>query len=1364
MKNKTGKVLKSALAASFAFSLVTASPIQIMAEQNTGDVTVDVYPKPQEISYISNEGMSLEGEVNVVVHGEQDEATLTKLEKLLQENNISYVISDEVDDQKANILISSNNDHCDECAEDLGGNSQVLSEEQGYILSASDDVNEKGEIKIIGADSDGAYYGVVTLSQMLEQKTDGKIAETVISDYPSVKLRGFVEGFYGYPWSFEDRLSLMSESSEFKMNTYIYAPKDDPYHKDQWRELYPDDKAEELRQLAAEGKKDNMSFCWSVHPGSGFNYYTDDDYNSLIAKFEQLYSLGVRQFGISYDDLGGSVSGSQHADIINRVNREFVQVKGDVKPLIVVGTRYCNGWGPSMYSYFKPFWQNLDDDVVVMWTGANTMSAITKEAYEWPKTQTGVTGKNLAAWWNYPVNDYCDGNLMMSPLENLDNDVDNLSGFFLNPMSQAEASKVAIFSGADYSWNIGGFERTSSWVRAIDELVPEASEAFQRFADNISYIKDGFEFDESRYLVDTIDAFKTALQNKDGVIEAASALKAEFTTMKNDVAALRNVEDKNLYEEIEQHLNAYEAVAEAGIASMSAFIDAQNGDVDACLSNINTTEIKLKEAETYEVESFETNGTKMNVVKVCEKRIKPLLKDSVDQIKSTLMENVFPESEASIIGTMSGLTDKTVEVSKGNYEVNAISGVMNPNETVGLVLPKAMKVANVSVTADNLDNLEIQYSINGVNWISAQGTVEDGTLKATIDTTATYVRVVNKNDSSINVTIDKIIVAPVYNTGTRTVETDLGTYGNYVISNALDGNIATKFYSSAGATVGSYVRVDLGKEIPLYDVAIYYAGNPKGTEYGIDGFAATKLEISTDGVTWIQVGDIIKDENYQSKTVSGQLVSEAAYNAQGEMARYIKFSATESSENWVQVFEIPYNETVNVLGDDSIDIVDTTITTGNVGNLYDRDLTTAFAPDSVNDGDTLTYAMTSITNVGTLTIMQNPSAICNATVSIKDVNGSWSEIGTLDKGTNTFDVNKTILEVKLTFHAGNPTPTIYEIIARQRTEVVEANKVALQIAVDTANTLKDQGALNNVVPAVVAEFETALANAKTVLADDYADQTTVDSAFYRLANAIHMLDFTKGDKSALEALIKEAEKYEEEDYTTDSWQALQDALDAAKEVINDENALESDVKDALNNLTDAIGNLVLRADKSRLQALYDMVEGLDKSLYTEATVANLTEPMANAKAVLANVDATQEEVDSAYEVLIRAYLDLRLIPNKDLLAELINKANSLNAANYSAKSWSVMTNALEEAKAVLANENADEAAVKAAIEGLQAGIDNLVANSSTSVKPGDTTNLINSGDKTVSVDTGDTTNMISVLGLMASLSTIAYLKKKRFNR
>ena len=1298
MKSKAGKILKSTLAASFAFSLVTANPVQILAApQESNDVKVDVYPKPQEITYTSGEGMSLVGEVNVVIHGEQESATLPKLEKILKENGISYTISDEIDDSKANILISSTSDHCDECAENLGGNVEALSEEQGYILSANNDTNEKGEIKIIGADSDGAYYGLMTLTQMLEQKTkDNKIAETVISDYPSVKLRGFVEGFYGYPWSFEDRLSLMSESSDFKMNTYIYAPKDDPYHKDRWRELYPDDKAEELRQLAAEGKKDNMNFCWSVHPGNGFNYYTDDDYNALINKFEQLYNLGVRQFGISYDDLGGYVNGQQHADLINRVNREWVKVKGDVDPLIVVGTRYCNGWGPSMTSYFKPFFSTLDDDVVVMWTGANTMSAITKDAYEWPKTQTGVTDKNLAAWWNYPVNDYCDGNLMMSPLENLDTDVDNLSGFFLNPMSQAEASKVAIFSGADYSWNVSGFERTSSWVRAIDELVPEASESFQRFADNISYIKDGFEFDESRYLVDTIEAFKTALQNKEGIVEAATALKTEFTTMKNDVDVLRNIEDKNLYEEIEQHLNAYEAVAEAGISSMQAFIDAENGDVDACLSNINTTEIKLKEAETYEVESLESNGTKMNVVKVCEKRVKPLLKDSVDQIKSNLMDNVFPETKASVIGTMTGLVDKTVELTKGNYQVNSITGTMKANDTVGIALPKAMRVSSVSVTGNNLESLKIQTSINGITWEDVESTIEAETLKATVDATATYVRVVNKTTDSIDVTIDNIVVAPMYNTGVKTVETDLGTYGNDVIDNAFDGNINTKFYSSAGATVGSYIRVDLGKEIPLYDTAIYYAGNPKGPEHGIDGFAATKMEISTDGVSWTQIGDIIKDENYQSKTVEGQLVSEAAFNADGQMARYIRFSATESSDNWVQVFEIPFNETVDNLGDDSIDIVDTTIATGNVSNLYDRDLTSAFAPDSVVDGDTLTYAMTSITNVGRLMIMQDPSAICNATVSVKDIEGNWSDIGTLDKGTNTFDVNKTILEVKLTFHEGNPTPTIYEIIASQKeVEVEEADKTALGIAIDLANAITDE-ALENVVPVVVEEFIAARNEANEVYNNTSASQVEVNNAFDRLANAMQKLEFFKGDKTALKAFIDKVSGLEAAKYTEATWTPFNDALTAATSVYNDVNAM-------------------------------------------------------------------QEEVNNAYSELVTAFLNLRLIPDKSLLEELINQANGLNGVNYTKATFDGLTKALNEAKAVYENPNATQEEVDNAKATLEKAIAGLQANPSTPSNVENTVKTpVNNGD-TTSVKTGDDVNMLGTLGLISSLGVIAFLKKKKRN-
>ena len=315
------------------------------------------------------------------------------------------------------------------------------------------------------------------------------------------------------------------------------------------------------------------------------------------------------------------------------------------------------------------------------------------------------------------------------------------------------------------------------------------------------------------------------------------------------------------------------------------------------------------------------------------------------------------------------------------------------------------------------------------------------------------------------------------------------------------------------------------------------------------------------------------------------------------------------------------------------------------------------------------------------------------------------------------------------------------------------DKTALQIAVDTANILKAQGALDNVVPAVVTEFETALANAEAVLADTSANQATIDSAFYRLANVIHMLEFVKGDKSALEALINEAKKYEEGNYTTDSWAAFKEALDAARDVMSDENALESDVNKALNNLTEAISNLVLRADKTRLQEVYDKVNGLDKSLYTEGSVANLVEPMANAKAVLDDADATQEAVDASYEALIRAYLDLRLIPNKDLLQGLINKAETLNATNYSAKTWSVMMEALNGAKATLADPEATQEEVDNAKEVLTKAMSGL--------EMIEASNPVKAGDTTASVATGDTTNMLYPLAGLAFATLAFYESRKR---
>ena len=163
--------------------------------------------------------------------------------------------------------------------------------------------------------------------------------------------------------------------------------------------------------------------------------------------------------------------------------------------------------------------------------------------------------------------------------------------------------------------------------------------------------------------------------------------------------------------------------------------------------------------------------------------------------------------------------------------------------------------------------------------------------------------------------------------------------------------------------------------------------------------------------------------------------------------------------------------------------------------------------------------------------------------------------------------------------------------------VVDADKTALEIAVEVAQNVSDEQ-LEKVVPVVANEFNAALVEAQEVLANNSASQAQVDNAFARLANVMQMLDFIKGDKTALQAFV-------------------------------------------------------------------NSVSDLDANLYTDITWNEFATALENANDVLVDENAMQDEVNEVYDAVVRAYLDLRLKPSKDLLNSLINRAQSLNAANYS---------------------------------------------------------------------------------------------------
>lgn len=199
------------------------------------------------------------------------------------------------------------------------------------------DIDAKG-VRIVGYDERGAFYGIQTLRQLLESPATAgvRLPYARIDDHPDLPNRGVVEGFYGTPWSHEVRLSLIDFYGRFKMNTYLYGPKDDPYHScPNWRLPYPEQEAAQIRELVEACRRNRVDFVWAIHPGQDIRW-DETDYRNLVGKFERMYDLGVRSFAIFFDDISGEgTDPRKQTALLNRLMEEFVEAKGDVAPLTV---------------------------------------------------------------------------------------------------------------------------------------------------------------------------------------------------------------------------------------------------------------------------------------------------------------------------------------------------------------------------------------------------------------------------------------------------------------------------------------------------------------------------------------------------------------------------------------------------------------------------------------------------------------------------------------------------------------------------------------------------------------------------------------------------------------------------------------------------------------------------------------------------------------------------------------------------------------------------------------------------------------------------------------------------------------------
>ena len=436
---------------------------------------------------------------------------------------------------------------------------------------------DKDGIDILGYDERGAYYALQTLRQLAQSPAGAGcvLPYAQIDDYPDLPSRGVVEGFYGTPWSHEVRLSLIRFYGENKMNTYVYGPKDAPYHRNpDWRKPYPEEEAARIRQLVEACRASRTDFVWAVHPGQDIRW-DEEDYHNLTAKFEHMYGLGVRAFAIFFDDISGQgTDPARQTALLNRLQKEFVKRKGDVAPLIICPTDYSKLWangGPD--GALSIYGNKLDPEVRVFWTGDYVCSDLTKETLQWVDSRIK---RPAYYWWNFPVTDYARNIVMQGPAYGLDNTLTDkdLYGILSNPMEYGEASKIALYGVADYGWNIKAYNPMDNWERALTLLMPQAREAYKTFAIHSCDTGKGYRRDESW----NIKTFTLADWND----AKASALDEELKRMRHAPEEIRTkCRNGELLREIAPWLTQLEALAQRCAKAIDLGRNYRTGQDDA---------------------------------------------------------------------------------------------------------------------------------------------------------------------------------------------------------------------------------------------------------------------------------------------------------------------------------------------------------------------------------------------------------------------------------------------------------------------------------------------------------------------------------------------------------------------------------------------------------------------------------------------------------------------------------------------------------------------------------------------------------------------------------------------------------------
>ena len=865
----------------------------------TNNVEYEIYPTVQSITY-GDKNSTISGKYNIVYESKIDSYTKNKAIEVLSRKNVKASIGDDISTEKGNLLLGvySSKEKVDSyITEDVSYISEKI---DSYYLSIKDN-----NIVILGKDSDSVYYGLSTLD-LIFQQTQDEVRELEIKDYSSSYYRGFIEGYYGIPWTSEERKELMRFGSKFKSNIYIYAPKDDAYHSSCWRDLYAENDLEILKEQIEVGRETKTKLAWALHPFMS-NKITADNYDASLQivekKFNQLYEAGVRQFVISADDVevssGLLEDGSLHNKLLNDV-ATFLKAKNDCNDLVFVPSAYCyqaeQRLKVDLNKYYASLMKDLDDSIHIMWTGDDVCSSMESGRFT---EFTNLTNKKPFFWLNWPVNDYSTDHLLMGKGEvlniNYTDDTVPFEGMVTNPMQQAEPSKLSIFAICDYTWNPNKFNVDKSYndsFKYVEEKEYESLKAISSHLTNAN-LYEGKYFEEAKDLKELITEYETT--------NDVTKLVEYFTKFTASIESFKaNAKNTKLKDSMLPWIEALEDASNAMInylTIMKDFDNLSNDQLKTMLDNGNSYEEKSKlhkepvlNVITYNID-YKYADYGVSVLKPFMNKIKQVVNDKVklalglptgivyegfDSIYSGSVDNIFDGDESTYCWFGSVPSEDAyiridLEEVKEIHDIKILYG--NANGATDYMVGKVY----VSRDAKNYNYVGLSDSANVLldlrdNPVNARYIM----IKNTSTETWVSIKEVSYNTLSLDqvtVTADGFVMADA-------------AHADFNLM--LDNDLSTYVWFDWHCTVGAYVCLDLRQVKEIKKISFYQ----NTTEHPGDLFENCTFYISEDGVNYTKVGD----DNYLSQ-------EEIIINLDNVRARYVKVESNVVNNSGVTIRE-----------------------------------------------------------------------------------------------------------------------------------------------------------------------------------------------------------------------------------------------------------------------------------------------------------------------------------------------------------------------------------------------------------------------------------------------------------------------------